>query len=268
MDRTGILVIGLGVGAAAYLLLQRNAYAAGPAVDNSILDARDAWARQPYPSIDNTILDARDAWAQQNTIPVYDLWPADEIDAVPYLDLTDSGEPLYDEMGNVINVGFWSDLMNRAIPPDLINHPNVQAFSTLVRTGEGTIGDAGYRTLYGGRLFDGYADHPRIAVTASGRTSTAAGAYQILSRTWDDLARSGYRFPDFSPQSQDMAFLALLKRRGALADVVAGRFTTAIGKANKEWASLPGSPYGQPTLSLNQAMLVLAQAGGQSSTMV
>jgi lysozyme len=146
--------------------------------------------------------------------------------------------------------------------PDAVADPNVQAFLTLIRTGEGTLGPTGYSKLFGGALFTGFADHPRQSVTRSGITSTAAGAYQFLSQTWDEMA-SQYGLPDFSPASQDIAAVGLIKRRGALADVIAGRFRAAIDKCNKEWASLPGSPYGQPTLTYSRAQSVLLAAGAQ-----
>jgi len=142
-----------------------------------------------------------------------------------------------------------------------IADPNVQAFLTLVRTGEGTLGPNGYRTLFGGGTFDSFADHPNIRVTRGALTSTAAGAYQILYGTWLEM-QAAYGLPDFSPASQDIAAVGLIKRRGALSDVLAGRFDAAITKCNKEWASLPGSPYGQPTLTLARAHNVLASAGG------
>ncbi|WP_191240013.1 glycoside hydrolase family 24 protein [Pandoraea pnomenusa] len=142
-----------------------------------------------------------------------------------------------------------------------IADPNAQAFLTLIRTGEGTLGDVGYRTLFGGGTFNSFADHPNIRVTRGSLTSTAAGAYQILYGTWLEM-KAAYDLPDFSPASQDIAAIGLIKRRGALADVLAGRFDAAIAKCNKEWASLPGSPYGQPTLTLARAHDVLANAGG------
>lgn len=145
-----------------------------------------------------------------------------------------------------------------------LQNENVQAFLVLIRTGEGTLGPDGYRTMFGGGLFTDYSDHPRQAITRSGITSTAAGAYQFLSRTWDEMA-SKYDLPDFSPNSQDIAAVGLIKRRGALADVIAGRFTAAINKCNREWASLPGSPYGQPTLTYARAMQVLAANGGEAA---
>ncbi len=145
-----------------------------------------------------------------------------------------------------------------------LQNENVQAFLVLIRTGEGTLGPNGYRTMFGGGLFTDFSDHPRQAITRSGITSTAAGAYQFLSRTWDEMA-SKYDLPDFSPASQDIAAVGLIKRRGALADVIAGRFTAAINKCNREWASLPGSPYGQPTLTYSRALQVLAANGGEAA---
>ncbi|WP_081636277.1 glycoside hydrolase family 104 protein [Pandoraea sp. SD6-2] len=142
-----------------------------------------------------------------------------------------------------------------------IADPNVQAFLTLIRTGEGTLGPNGYSTLFGGGTFNSFADHPNIRVTRGSLTSTAAGAYQILYGTWLEM-QAAYGLTDFSPASQDIAAVGLIKRRGALADVIAGRFDAAITKCNKEWASLPGSPYGQPTLTLARAHDVLASAGG------
>lgn len=149
-----------------------------------------------------------------------------------------------------------------AVTPDLLENVNIDAFLTLIRTGEGTTGQNGYRTMFGGGLFTSYADHPRQKITRSGITSTAAGAYQFLASTWDGISKR-YDLHDFSPESQDIAALGLIKGRGALADVLAGRFRAAIDKCNKEWASLPGSPYGQPTLTYSRAQSILAANGAQ-----
>lgn len=143
--------------------------------------------------------------------------------------------------------------------------PNVAAFSVMIRVGEGTSDPDGYRRLFGGELIDTFADHPRKAVTRLLRgmpiTSTAAGAGQFLERTWDEIAAK-LELPDFSPASQDVAIVALIRRRGALEDVRAGRFEDAVRKCAKEWASLPGSPYGQPTRTIDQARTAYASAGG------
>jgi muramidase (phage lysozyme) len=135
----------------------------------------------------------------------------------------------------------------------------------MIRVGEGTADPDGYRRHFGGRLFDDYSDHPRIAITAGlGKnkyTSTAAGAYQFLSRTWDECAKAMH-LVDFSPPNQDKAAEFLIARRKALDDVLAGRIESAIAKCALEWASLPGSPYGQPVKTLAQAMESYREAGG------
>lgn len=146
-----------------------------------------------------------------------------------------------------------------------LSNANLQAFLRMIRYAEGTASANGYRTLFGGRLFEGYADHPRIAVTATmggeSITSTAAGAYQILARTWDDIKRAA-GVSDFAPASQDRAAAALIRRRGALADVYGGRFADAVAKCAGEWASLPGSKYGQPRKTMDQVQAAYTAAGG------
>jgi muramidase (phage lysozyme) len=141
--------------------------------------------------------------------------------------------------------------------------PNLSAFLAVLRACEGTAGPYGYRTLFGGAMFDGYDDHPRISVTASGYTSTAAGAYQILAGSWDDYRAKTSAGKSFDPAAQDAyAVWAIRDKRKALADVEAGRLEEAIAKCNKEWASLPGSPYGQPTRTMDYCRRVYRDAGG------
>lgn len=146
-----------------------------------------------------------------------------------------------------------------------LSNANLQAFLRMIRYAEGTASANGYRMLFGGGLFEGYDDHPRTPVTATlgGKriTSTAAGAYQFLARTWDDIKRAA-GVSDFSPASQDRAAAALIRRRGALADVYAGRFSEAVRKCAREWASLPGSPYGQPVKTMAQVTAAYQGAGG------
>ena len=144
-----------------------------------------------------------------------------------------------------------------------LRNPNVQAFLALIRYTEG----AGYQTLFGGGIVDSLEDHPRIAITRTlgGKpiTSTAAGAYQFLSRTWDECKKA-LGLPDFSPPSQDRAALYLIERRRALPAVLEGDWPTALERCNREWASLPGSPYGQPTKSLNTCLAFLDNMTGDS----
>lgn len=144
-----------------------------------------------------------------------------------------------------------------------VAHPNVRAFLRVIRRGEGTADEAGYRRIFGGQLFSSYADHPRIVVRKNGYTSSAAGAYQFLTSTWDETARI-MGLLDFTPTSQDWAAVGRIAARGALEDVKAGRFETAIKKVAREWASMPGSPYGQPVISMSTARAVYAAAGGSA----
>ncbi len=138
----------------------------------------------------------------------------------------------------------------------LLSSANVKAFLALIKYTEG----AGYQTLFGGEKFTSFDDHPRRAITKTlgGKpiTSTAAGAYQFLSRTWDECANS-CNLDDFSPPSQDIAALFLIDRRRALDAVIEGDWKTALERCNREWASLPGSPYGQPTKTLETCLSFL-----------
>lgn len=139
---------------------------------------------------------------------------------------------------------------------------NLRAFLTMIQYAEGTYGTNAYRTLYGGQLFNSYAQHPNVAITKGGITSTAAGAYQILFRTWQSVQQA-LGLQDYTPASQDRAAVELIRRRGALEDVMAGRFSEAIYKCRKEWASLPGAGYGQHERSLASLVQVYQYAGGQ-----
>ncbi|MBA4344386.1 MAG: hypothetical protein C0423_19780 [Methylibium sp.] len=142
---------------------------------------------------------------------------------------------------------------------------NMAAFLRVIRAGETGQHDDAYRMLFGGELIDSFADHPRRKVTKQlGRqtlTSTAAGAYQFLSRTWDGLVKL-WGFRNFEPSTQDLACVALIHGRRAIDDVLAGRFEAAVAKCAREWASLPGSPYGQPVKTMAQARAVYEQWGG------
>lgn len=151
----------------------------------------------------------------------------------------------------------------RNVNAAVLSNANLRAFLRVIRVGEGTADEAGYRRIFGGQLFESFADHPRVRITKSGITSTAAGAYQFLASTWDET-KSMMGLSDFSPGSQDLGAVGRIAARGALEDVMAGRFALAVAKCAKEWASLPGSPYGQPTISHAKAAQIYAAAGGVS----
>lgn len=143
---------------------------------------------------------------------------------------------------------------------------NQRAFLDMIAFAEGTSGPNGYRTLFGGGLFDSFADHPRQRFPFTNKRgeklyTTAAGRYQFLSRTWDALVRKLY-LPDFGPESQDIAAWELIRERGATKDVEAGRIATAIAKVAPVWASLPGAGYAQPEQKLSKLVASYTAAGG------
>ena len=112
----------------------------------------------------------------------------------------------------------------------------------------------GYNVRYGGSTFDGYGDHPRTDVPImtgpmKGQTSSAAGRYQFLGSTWDNV-KAKYGLPDFSPASQDLGAWQLARDtyqaktgRDLAADMksqdpqVRGGITNALAGV---WPSLPG----------------------------
>lgn len=148
---------------------------------------------------------------------------------------------------------------------------NVGAFLDMIAYAEGTSGDVGYRVMFGypvfpDRLINSFADHPRQRFTFTNSlgktlTTSAAGRYQFLESTWDEL-RTKLGLQDFSPASQDAAAIELIRQRGALNDVRAGRTTAAINKVAKVWASLPGAGYAQPERKISNLLAAYTNAGG------
>lgn len=133
----------------------------------------------------------------------------------------------------------------------------MEKFLKLITFTEGTDRDkTPYNELFGFKNFEGYAAHPNIKIVSHNYSSTAAGRYQILYKTWLGLKR---KFPDadFSQEWQDKFAIELIKQVGAYYDIMNGKFEDAIRKCNKIWASLPESPYGQPTRTMKDAISFL-----------
>lgn len=135
-----------------------------------------------------------------------------------------------------------------------LDNKNVQAFLGLIRDTEGTAKGVDPYRVYGGSHKNQMSNLSAPNFKKWGFTqtdgkknqSTASGAYQFLEKTWNGLAKQ-YGLKDFSPRSQDLGAIALLKQSGALDAIVKGDFGKAVQKANRTWASLPGSPYAQHT---------------------
>src|SRR4051812_12774190 len=97
--------------------------------------------------------------------------------------------------------------------------PQVKAALDTIAWAEG---GRSYNTLFGGGVFSGN-QHPNIAITANGYTSTAAGRYQFLSSTWAGV-KNALGLPDFGPASQDIGAVYLIWQRGQLSKLLAGDF--------------------------------------------
>lgn len=156
---------------------------------------------------------------------------------------------------------------------------NLAAFLAAIRRAEGTASAVDpYRVCFGySHTIADLSDHPAItgewvgqrlpdamcqrAGFGPGCVSSAAGAYQLIKGTWRQV-RDALGLADFSPLSQDMAAIELIRRRGALADAQGGRFAAAVRKCRNEWASLPGNYAGQGQRSMDQLAAWYAGAGG------
>lgn len=147
---------------------------------------------------------------------------------------------------------------------DALKNKNVQAFLALIRKYE----SAGkYNVIYGGKTFADYSTHPNIRVpfrnpkTGRDDYSTAAGAYQIIYKTWLGVsALAGVS--DFTPESQDAMAVWLLKGGGALTFIMSGDFNEALRRASGTWASLPYTDSKQKHISVAAAKAAYTQAGG------
>ena len=132
--------------------------------------------------------------------------------------------------------------------------------SKVIKSGEGTLGDKGYTTMFTGAQFSDMSKHPAQINSANGLSSDAAGAFQFLSTTYNPAAKA-LGITDFSPQSQEKVGKYLAQQRGMNTDIVhtdKASFLKALDKIAPEWASMPTmktgtSYYGQGGLTPDEA---------------
>lgn len=217
---------------------------------------------------------ASDLISIMKRVPTHEPWDQHEnINPAQFApDATDLGNSAGPQSAKQPSVDYKVPPAVKGTPPTKtgdVEQDNIAAFLWTIRVCEGTSGPTGYTTMFTGKQFESFADHPRQAITAGvngkGLTSTAAGAYQFLSSTWDECQRA-LGLPDFSPASQDKACILLLKRARALDYIKAGDFENAIKRTNKTWASLPGSPYNQHPKDYSTAVAYYTQGGGTIAT--
>jgi len=156
--------------------------------------------------------------------------------------------------------------MERLFIEQCLQDANCMAALHMIRCCEGTTAEDGYSYLFGSNphndiRFHDFSDHPNIARPFGETTSSAAGAFQIMHPTWLEL-KAKLQLTDFSPESQQLCALELISGRDAIHLIKDGKLEEAISKINTIWASLPGSPYGQPVKTLDDCKQFFTEGGG------
>jgi len=167
-----------------------------------------------------------------------------------------------------------SDAKRRALLETNAAHlanPNVAAFLKAIAEAEG----GGYDFRYGalkGRLNDPWrfsdtSTHPGAGFDGK---STAAGMYQITRPTWQHHGGK-LGLTDFSPRTQGLIAVEILRGLGVLEQIKAGEIAAIMPKVARTWAALPkglgqGNHYPhQRHVSFERFMESYLTAGGQVS---
>jgi len=160
-------------------------------------------------------------------------------------------------------------MADRAFYEKFRTTPQGQALLRMIRYAEGTErgGPDSYRVMFGGGLAPNLKQHPDKVITGGGYSSSAAGAYQFLTPTWQQQQKK-LGLQSFGPVEQDIAALDLARQRtmglGGLSYLQEKGLTPEfVAKLAPEWASLPTqqgkSYYGQPVKSYDELKKVYGQ---------
>ena len=160
-------------------------------------------------------------------------------------------------------------MTERELLESYVSKPAIQNALRVIRFAEGTErgGPDSYRVMFGGGLAPDLKRHPDKVISRGGYSSSAAGAYQFLTPTWQSSA-SALGLSDFSPKSQDLAATRLIRNRlmsiGGLSTLEKEGFSPRVSAAlAPEWASLPTlegrSYYGQPVKNLSELQKIYGQ---------
>lgn len=150
-----------------------------------------------------------------------------------------------------------------------LKHPNISAFLKAVAEAEGGGYDFKYGAVRGKRndpwRFADMSTHPG---PGSGGRSTAAGMYQITIDTWRDHGGKNMGLTDFTPRTQDLIAVDLLRHLGIIDKIKAGDIAGAMSKAAGRWSALPEGPGrpnhypGQPYVVYGKFLAMYTAAGG------
>jgi muramidase (phage lysozyme) len=153
---------------------------------------------------------------------------------------------------------------------ELLKNSNVRAFLKAIADAEGGDYDFKYGAVKGRKndpwRFTDYTTHPG---PGSGGVTTAAGMYQITKATWEDHGGRRMGLIDFSPETQDLIAVSILRGSGAIEKIKAGDIQSGVAKASHQWAALPtgrGQPgrYDQPYVDFERFEALYKAAGGAS----
>ncbi len=152
---------------------------------------------------------------------------------------------------------------------DYLKKANVKAFIGAIAVAEG--GD--YNLKFGGVKgkkndkwqFADYSTHPGAG--SDGKT-TAAGMYQINKDTWKEMGGK-MGLSDFSPDTQDLIAVEILRSIKVVDNIVEGDINTALKAASRRWAALPQGPneggrYAQPFMKYDEFAATYKRLGGST----
>jgi murein DD-endopeptidase MepM/ murein hydrolase activator NlpD len=140
--------------------------------------------------------------------------------------------------------------------------PEVKAFMDCIAYKEVHAGQhltrKGYFCNNGVGGSKGYFSEAEAAAgfPASAGTDYNVGRYQFNRGDYLEFKGKDSRIKAYMPIDQDYLCLGKMKYRGVMAPLKAGDLRDAILRAGKEWASMPGSPYGQVQRGYNMEQAI------------
>ena len=124
-----------------------------------------------------------------------------------------------------------------------LTDPNVSAFLKAIALAEGGGYDFKYGAVKGKKndpwRFTDFSTHPGAGY---GGSTTAAGMYQITIDTWRDHGGKAMGLTDFTPETQDLIAVDLLRSLNVLDKIKEGDIAGSMMKAATKWAALPQGP--------------------------
>ena len=141
------------------------------------------------------------------------------------------------------------------------NDANVRAMLAVIAAKES---NGAWDIINGGGRFTDFSRHPYHGIPTT-RGALACGKFQFLGTTWAKLCER-YEFPSFEPEYQTLGAIALIQGRGALDDVIHGRFEDAVRKLRPEWTSLPGASESRGDWTMDKARALFVSEGGRLAT--